>query len=469
MDYAKISRLFLFLVPFTVLIVVSDTLFPFIVGKYSFFRGMVLAALVMFCVELLVGGKSEFYWRRLVQIIKSPLSIAVMAFGLVYILAGVFGVNPHFSFWSNFERGEGGFQILILVVYFLLLRTLFTQPSHWRKFFWLSIIAAGLMTLYGIFAALKFIDYNPQNPTLSGPFFKTFYWAIGPGLNEANFRFSGSIGNPSYTGAYMLFILFYAFYLLGVYRLKQKKHLVNLLAFVSVISVFVLFLANTRGTFIGFFAGLAVAALYLAYAKKRFRKLILISFLTVSILLSLGFAFKNTKLVKSLPGSRLFQISLNAKTFGDRVIMWKIAWAGFEQRPLLGWGPENYLENFERNYQLDYFKPTQGFGAWFDRAHSMIFDYLAATGVLGLLSYLSIYVVLGIALFKSIKSKVKEGQGFHVLVNALLIALFVSYLVQGLVLFEVLTVYYNLFAALAFAGFYFAQTKENRLTVQANV
>ena len=63
--------------------------------------------------------------------------------------------------------------------------------------------------------------------------------------------------------------------------------------------------------------------------------------------------------------------------------MWNIAWEGFKVRPIFGWGPENFLKVFDTHFDTRYFNPVDGFGAWFDRAHSVYFDYLVETGALG--------------------------------------------------------------------------------------
>jgi len=174
------------------------------------------------------------------------------------------------------------------------------------------------------------------------------------------------------------------------------------------------------------------------------------------LVISLMVYFKEAPFVKSLPGSRLFDISFSAETFQHRRIMWKIALDGWKERPLLGWGPENYLKIFDKHFNIEYFIPAAGFGAWFDRAHSVYFDYLAETGILGLLSYLSIFIVFYWQLLSKTRINAEINSSHQSSVsNALLIALPIAYLIQGLVLFETLPLYLNLFLFLAFANYKF--------------
>ena len=177
--------------------------------------------------------------------------------------------------------------------------------------------------------------------------------------------------------------------------------------------------------------------------------------------------FRSTPFVKKIPGSRIFDISFSAETFQHRTIMWGIAWEGFKERPIFGWGPENYLNIFSKYYNPDYFTPGKGYGAWFDRAHSVIFDYLAETGIIGLISYIGIFVVLFWQIIKA-KVFVSIGKNQHesapiegewtFTLKALMIALPIAYLVQGLVLFDVSATYIPLFAFLAFASYKFQKT-----------
>ena len=204
--------------------------------------------------------------------------------------------------------------------------------------------------------------------------------------------------------------------------------------------------------------GLVVAVIaglfYFIYTRPSMRKwLFIIGFVLVILVGSLVY-FKDTSFVKSIPGSRIFNISFSARTFEDRAIMWKIALDGFKERPILGWGPENFIQVFDRHFNTNYFRPSEGFGAWFDRAHSIYFDYLVETGLLGLLSFLGIFAVFFRQLFRS--AEISSGN-ISPFVKALLFGLSLAYLIQGIVLFDVLVIYINVFTFLAFAAYLFGR------------
>src|ERR1035437_1979585 len=99
----KISKFFLYSAVFAVAIVTTSTLFPFIVGKYDWFRSAVDFALNAFLNGILIEPDGDHFAGRFRKVLNSPLGIAVSSFGMMFLLACAFGVDPAHSFWSNFE------------------------------------------------------------------------------------------------------------------------------------------------------------------------------------------------------------------------------------------------------------------------------------------------------------------------------------------------------------------------------
>ena len=351
-NYFKISKFFLYLVPFSVVIVSASTLFPFIVGKYVFFRTAVGLALIFFLLGLLfqsqevrppkINGQS--WGGRTSQILKSPLVIAVSLFVFIFILAGFFAVDPAWSFWSNFERGEGGLQMLYFGVFFLLMVLLFKEEKNWRIMFWISIIAAGLMIFYGLGAGLKYLDAEtviqnidgiPQKVLTGkgGSLYQTFKSFIGPDFRDEGYRFAGSIGNPAYVSVYLIFALFYVFYLLfNRYKQRMKSFgAIGLLILAVFFSAF-FFLSATRGAFIGLIAAILMSFLYLGFSIKTWRKWLLSGIVIMLLVIGSLVYFKNAPFIKSLPGSRIFDISFQTENFQNRMVIWQIAIDGFKER-----------------------------------------------------------------------------------------------------------------------------------------
>src|SRR3989338_4689138 len=126
------SKFFLTLSLFSVIIVTNSTIYPFVVGKIIFFRIAVELALLFFLIELF-RNPSNFF-DKVKVIFQQPIVIAVSFFVLCFLLAGIFGYDFLNSFWSNFVRGEGIFQMLHYYVFFLLLLFYLQDEGSWRKF-----------------------------------------------------------------------------------------------------------------------------------------------------------------------------------------------------------------------------------------------------------------------------------------------------------------------------------------------
>jgi len=447
MSFFKVSKFFLFLAPFAVILVSVSTLFPFIVVKYSFFRTVVDLAWIFFLAGLIFGSGEETaaFKTKFLKLIKSPLFIAVSVFVLVFLLACLFAFDSQLAFWSNFERGEGGFQILHFYLFFLLLLLVFENSKDWKKIFNLSLIAGTAMVSYGILAGLGIQGF------------------VGPAFGSTA-RFGGSLGNSAYVGAYLLFILFYLFFVFGEKKAKISKIALVLLALFFFVFIW---LAETRGPVLGLAAGFVAFAAYLIF-NKNFKWRIYLA-VGLALFLILGFVlvyFHNSKFVASLPGARLFNLSLTSSSFASRIWTWGSALAGFSERPILGWGPENFSVVFDKYFNPKHFIPGENSETWYDRAHDVFLDYLVETGFLGFLSYILIFVVFYFEFFKGRIFEVLRNESM--VQNALFFALPIAYLVQGVIIFDVLPIYLNLFLFLAFAVNQFGKQENNKKQITNN-
>ena len=474
MNFTKLSKFFLCLAPLAIIIVTPSTLFPFIVGKYVFFRTTVSLALIFFLLGLFTtrmntDKKTDKHGYGISvnpcsypckSVWQQPLVIAVTVFVFIFVLAGFFGVNPKMSFWSNFERGEGSLQMICLFVFFLLAVFLFREKKDWQKIFWISVVAAVLMISYGVFAGLKYLDAETTIQNINGvpqevltgrggPLYQIFKFSVSADLRASGYRFAGSIGNPAYVAVYLIFSLFFAMHLLiDEYRHRLKSFgAISLIAVAAIFFIF-FFLAATRGAFIGLIAAVLAGFIYLGLSLKIWRKRLLIIGVIVLLAIGLLVYFRHTTFIKSIPGSRVFDISFQTENFQNRLVIWQMAIDGFKERPILGWGAENFPYVFDKHYNPKHYSVIAGFGAWYDRAHNIFLDYLISAGILGLMSFLSIFAAFYWQFFSKTRNYAEKDA--ELLESALLFALPIAYLVQGLVLFDILPTYISLFLFLAF-------------------
>ncbi len=447
----KASKFFLYASVFAALIVMITTFFPFIGGKDYFFRFSIELALIFFVLWWAFEANPG-ETRRIQALFKKPVVATVSLFVLVYLLASAFAYDPNAAFWSNYERGEGGFQMLHYYAFFVLLTQLFDKKEDWLMLMRVSVVAASLMILYGVLADLGLVK----------DFISIYGGAPPPGLwaRLTSGRFQGSLGNPAYVAPYLLFSIFYLAYLWSASPRKTWwKSLIY--GAIGLIFLFFFLVSQTRGAFIGLGAAVFSFLVYLSWVSRGWRKWLLPTLIIFTVLVSGLIYYKNSDLVKKLPGGRMFDISFSDQTVNTRLWTWGSAWRGFLERPILGWGPENFSVVFDKYFDPRHFIPGQNTETWFDRAHSLYLDALAETGIFGFISYFGIFAVLFWQLARLPVSSNQSGKSAGIksalIERGLVIVLPVGYLVQGLAIFDVLPIYINLFLFFAFSNFYLSQ------------
>lgn len=517
-SFERIAKWYLYVSVFSIIIVMDSIFFPFIGGKDFFFRFVVELALACMVLWWAFEAKKGEVKARISALFHKPLVIAVTVFAAMYELASLFAYDAHAAFWSNYERGEGGFQMLHYYLFFLLLVLLFKDEKEWENIFRFSIISAGLMILYGLAG-------NYSVPGFIGP-----YAGATPPTGWFNLliqgRFEGSLGNPAYVDPYLIFSMFFAACLWVTSKMEGTLTTLKSWGYGVIIFIFFIFFAlgQTRGAFLGLDAGLFILLGYLViHESKKIRNwawagVLIPSLIFFVVYQFMGHGFLSSVLdtglfganfgilvflaalsfskgkamrisaravlgvivvvvavgapislhhlasVENIPESRVLQISLSDSSAQTRFWVWQEAWQGFLERPILGWGPENFTPVFDKFFNPNFYVPGQNSETWFDRAHSVYFDYLAETGILGLLSYLGMFFMFYWEFIKKAHKRTaaeeKHSVAFSV-EKGLIFALPVAYLIQGIAIFDVFPMYISLFLFLAFAAYYFSDAKRS--------
>ena len=412
------ARALAYLTTLAWLLVTPSTLFPFVVGKFAWFRGCVGLAWALLLAGLVTSPaqRADALRERLRSAITAPLGLALGVFALAVLAACAFGLDPSWSFWANFERGEGGLQILSFYLFFLLLAVLIEQERQWI-FLFRCLCAVALASVgYGLLAALGVPGVT------------------GGRLGDPDFRFSGAMGNPAFFAAQMLFAIFFALYA-ACARLDGRLRFPADAVWSLVCGLFLatLLWAKTRGAFVGLAAGYLVFSTSLALLRRRWPRRLLISGAVGLVILIALVALRSQPFVQRLPFARILDLSPSTESFTFRESLWRTAWRGFLGRPMLGLGPENVVLAHERHYDPALFHPPQFAGGFPDRAHDLMLDYLVTVGVVGTAAFLAPLVLLCWLTIR--RSPDRPAQ------RALVLGIVAAYVVQGLVLFDGLFTY----------------------------
>lgn len=404
--------------------------FPFISGKNLIFRSLVEIAFAGWAVLALYDSSYR------INIRKSPIMIAYSAFIVVILLADLFGVDRERSMWSNFERMEGFVGHIHFFAYFFVLTVMVRTLADWQKM-WRMFIAADILVVlygYGQLLGAPSLFFANHFPSAASWFASRFP------IHMSGTRLDATIGNSAYFAVFCLMSMFIAALLWSQSSAPKKNWQYPALIIFNLIG---LLYSGTRGTMIGLMLGGFTTLGILAWkGHGKMRKLFLVSLSIFVILTASIFIFKNTSFIKSSPVlARIASISPNDITGASRLAMWQISLEAWKERPILGYGQDNFSYIFARK-----FIPTRmcNLEPWYDRSHDVFFDWLVAAGILGLLTYLSLY---GVTLWFMWK---KKDHSMPLSEKAILTGMIVGYFVHNIFVFDNLTSYILFFALLAY-------------------
>lgn len=391
-------------VPFIPFIVLSEsTFFPFIVGKNFAFR--VVAELMLAAWVVLAVIDPAYRPKR------SYLFGSFAAFVGIITLAAIFGENPTKSFWSNFERMEGVVTYFHLFAYFVIASTVLTVRDLWRPYLNLHLAVGVIMAVYGV-----------------------LQWAGDLTIVQDGTRVNGTLGNAAYLGTYALFNIFIAAFFLvrESFTTSGEKARVAIYGAIVLLQTFVLYHTATRGAMLGLIAGAGIATLLIAILERERSVLrkgavgVLVGFV---VLIGGFISIRDTQFVRESPVlSRFASISLDEKTTRSRFMVWNMAYEGFKERPVLGWGMENFNYVFNKYYNPKMYDQEQ----WFDRAHNVFFDWLIAGGLPALLAYLALFACAVYCIWR-------RAHSLSVSEKAVLTGLLGGYFFQNLFVFDNIT------------------------------
>ncbi len=404
----------IFATPFIPLLVTNSLFFPFITGKNFAFRILVEIMLASWAVLAFYDARyrPKFSW----------ILASFTAFMVVMFAADFFGKHPFSSFWSNFERMEGFVTLAHAYLYFVVLGSTITTGKLWRRFWYTSLFAALIGVLYA---------FAQMAGTIS--------------IRQSDTRLDGPLGNSAYFAMYMLFHVFVAAYYLFEARTRGARIAFGIFAFLF---LFVMVQTQTRGTALGFVVGSAAASLYVVLfgGKENLlvRKVFAGIFAAVIVLAGSIYVLRDTALITSNDGlNRIAHTSFS--DLSTRLEIWTMAIEGVKERPVVGWGQNNFNYVFNKYYDPSLW----GQESWFDRVHNIVIDWLIATGVVGAVLYFS---VLGSALYylAIVPLRNTQDETFPLYERAIFLGLLVSYTLHNFFVFDNVVTYLMYGAVLAY-------------------
>ena len=412
---------------------------PFVVNTRYFFpyvgpKGLYLMALIeiAFFSWIILAFLNPKYRPK-----KNAVLLALIGYITILILATLFGADPLRSFWSKFERMSGLLMWLHLFGFFIVSSSVFKR-KHWERIFLTSLGVA-------VFICILFFTDTESALTAKG---------------------GSTLGNSSFLATYLLFNIYFAIYLFCSFlpevirKIKAKEEalspvLKTTLVVVSFIFMLVVLgLSNGDAAIISCIGGFGLIFLFwLAFQIRRLwiRKI-------GKILVVLGFiVYVSTVFLLLYPESFVQKYYLNFRGRA-RPIVWQSSWEGFKERPILGWGPQNFGFVFQENLQpwiIANDKPN------FDQAHNVVIDNLVDAGALGFIGYLSLFGSVFWVLWKRHR---KSKLAFWT--AAIFSTVLIAHFTQNLTVFDMPASFLMLFFVIGFSGSLALNDKEQNDKIQ---
>lgn len=420
-------RIGLAVLPVTLLLHYGKSIYPFITLKVASFT--ILVGLVGL-IWLALISIAPRYRPRLTN-----LNTVLLGLLTVLTIASIIGVNPLRSFWSVQERAIGVIGLWHLYLWYLMLASLMRNGDgemvrivRWH--FWISTAVAATAILQRISPSLFFVIGNDR-----------------PG---------GTLGNPSYLASYIAITLFLGVWLFYTTKNAGEKRL--LVAAVA-LQVAVLMLTETRGAILGLTAAFMFCLWWLAQhhwrthqgARRYVKNWALLGLIALVIFGAIFSLTRRAPVWQQIPGiKRIATLSIGGGTSQTRLIAWGAALDAAKERPLLGYGFENFRYPFDARFDPRLLRAGLG-DTYFDKPHNIPLEMLVSGGVPAFGLYLGL---IGVLIWRL--RRLPHGW--------VLIAATISYFVQGLFVFDTIGSYVAVFALFALsetAGFTEARSHRN--------
>ncbi|MCP9755599.1 hypothetical protein EGI26_10570 [Lacihabitans sp. CCS-44] len=309
----------------------------------------------------------KIFYKNNLQIKVSIINILVLVFLIVMSISGLVGSGVTASFFSSFERMDGILNFLFFTIFLITFSQQKISNSDWQSVLRISCTISFLISVLAI-------KQHLENPLL---------------------RSQGSFSNPLSLGIYLVFHIFLIsnFWFSALINKTNPK---KIQLFVSLIFcgvyLYALTSSATRSSFLALFVGTFFSLIYLLFTNQTSKKTVISFSVCFFALCYICFRAFNV----SPWAKRILNYSNSDNSISVRLELWKISLKGFWEKPLLGWGKENFVHFFVKNYN----NKLVDSGDWYDRSHNFLIDKLIETGLLGFLSFTVLFIFVLIILFK---------------------------------------------------------------------
>ena len=386
------------------------TFYPLPVGKAVYARVLIAAVFALWAILALVRPS----WRPP----RSALLALLGAWLGVAVLSAVFGVSPQYSFWSSYDRMQGIVNAAHWAAFALVVASVARTGADWTR-----LLNANLAV--GLAVSLIAIGRYawPEAPLLI------------PVEEKRWPRIGASAGNPLLLGAYLQAITLLAVgFLVRSYALPPApvpgpgasrgarrraarrarkgppqprgdgsgRRLFWIATACTALAGVAL--TGSLGALAGLAAGLGAASvLYVLFGRARQARRLGLAGLGAVMAVAAALALAQVLRGEAPPrafDNRMLERATSAErvghALGNRLRNWEAGMKAFAERPVLGWGSDNYFIASARHLSAPH-----GRAKVLDHAHNLLVEEAASRGVLGLAAWLALWGLTALVVLRA--------------------------------------------------------------------
>src|SRR3990172_2947171 len=326
--------------------------------------GAAAILLILWGVKVGIEGK--------MRITRTSVDIAIILFGIAFVLAAVFSVDRYISIAGFYPRFHGSLvsALSYIVLFFVAVSNLDKQAREWVMW---ALVGSGVVL--AVLSVANFFGYS---------LVQTDYGKI---------RSWTPIGNSANLSLYLALVLPLA---LGVFAAAKNRTVQIVFVVAAIIISLPIILFKLTGPILAALAGLAIASIFLSRSKlDRNTRGLLGVFLVIVAL----FAFVNfvpglrDSLLKPLVAGEAKEFNIQADKTLPLSSAWKISSQSVGQRPFLGVGPGTFAYSYTA-FKGQELNSDDFWNLRFDLAGSEYLTILSSIGIVGLIAFI---LVLGLA------------------------------------------------------------------------
>lgn len=376
--------------------------------KLALLRSLALISLAAWIVKIVEQGQVMWEMNREPEekwyqtLAKIPLLRQIGLLIAVFLIATLFSISPRVSFWGSYQRLQGAYTTFGYLVIFASLAMNMRQREQVNRLILTVILTSLPIGLYGILQKFQ-IDPVP--------------WG-----GDVSRRIAANMGNSIFVAAYLILafpltlgkiVESFTSILEEETRVAANVARGTIFVFTAAIQLIAIYLAGSRGPFLGLLAGTFVLVLMLSlYWNKRW--------ITWTIM-GTGVAVLAFLIVFSIPNGPLADLQgrtglgrlgkvfeVDSGTGRVRVLIWEGASKLVAlhkpiefpdgrkdifnfMRPLIGYGPESMYVAYNNFYPPE-LANIESRNASPDRSHNETWDALVTTGMVGFVAYMLVFI-----------------------------------------------------------------------------